>query len=92
MLGRTILTTLTVQLSMLTFFFWGTGTLKNFALTLTIGLAFGTYSTIYIALPVTEWLDKALFSRIGKKGTPGSGKSGGKAPPIRVKSEPVSAD
>jgi preprotein translocase subunit SecF len=67
MLGRTILTTLTVQLSLLAFFFWGTGTLKSFALTLTIGLAFGTYSTIYIALRSPEYLDKALFSRIGKR-------------------------
>jgi preprotein translocase subunit SecF len=68
MLGRTILTTATVQMSMLAFFFWGTGTLKNFALSLTIGLAFGTYSTIYIALPVTEWFDKKLFSRLGGGG------------------------
>jgi preprotein translocase subunit SecF len=90
MLGRTILTTLTVQMSVLAYFFWGTGTLKSFALTLTIGLAFGTYSTIYIALPVTEWLDKAIFSRIGKKGGPG-GKSG-KPRSERVKMEPVPAD
>jgi preprotein translocase subunit SecF len=68
MLGRTILTTATVQMSMLAFFFWGTGTLKNFALALTIGLLFGTYSTIYIALPVTEWFDKKLFSRLGGGG------------------------
>lgn len=91
MLGRTILTTLTVQLSMITFFVWGTGTLKSFALTLTIGLAFGTYSTIYIALPVTEWFDKLLFSRMGKKG-PSGGKSGGKSRGSLAKSEPVTAD
>jgi len=65
MLGRTILTTATVQMSMITFFVWGTGTLKNFALSLTIGLIFGTYSTIYIALPVTEWLDRHMFSKLG---------------------------
>jgi len=92
MLGRTILTTLTVQLSMLTFFFWGTGTLKSFALTLTIGLIFGTYSTIYIALPVTEWFDKAIFSRMGKKGGPTGGGKSGKAREPRVKIEPVPAD
>ena len=88
MLGRTILTTLTVQLSVLGLFFWGTGTLKSFALTLTIGLLFGTYSTIYIALPITEWLDRLLFSRIGK----GGGASGGKARESRAKTEPVPAD
>jgi preprotein translocase subunit SecF len=73
MLGRTILTNATVQMSLLAFFIWGTGTLKNFALTLTIGLLFGTYSTIYIALPVTEWLDRVLFSRIGQGGPGGTG-------------------
>jgi preprotein translocase subunit SecF len=76
MLGRTILTTLTVQLSVLAFFVWGTGTLKNFALTLTIGLAFGTYSTIYIALPVTEWFDRVVFAKLG--GGPGVGPKGPK--------------
>jgi preprotein translocase subunit SecF len=92
MLGRTILTTLTVQMSLLAFFFWGTGTLKSFALTLTIGLIFGTYSTIYIALPVTDWLDTVLFSRVGKGPPKGpSGSSGGKSRESR-KSEPVSVD
>lgn len=76
MLGRTILTTGTVQMSVLAFFIWGTGTLKNFALSLTIGFVFGTYSTIYIALPVTEWLDKVLFSRFGGP-TAGGGRKRG---------------
>jgi preprotein translocase subunit SecF len=73
MLGRTILTTATVQMALLAFFIWGTGTLKSFALTMTIGLIFGTYSTIYIALPVTEWLDRVLFSRMGQSGGAGGG-------------------
>jgi preprotein translocase subunit SecF len=75
MLGRTILTNATVQMSLLAYFVWGTGTLKSFALTLTIGLIFGTYSTIYIALPVTEWLDRVLFSRLGQGGQ-GGGSAG----------------
>lgn len=65
MLGRTILTNATVQMSLLAFFIWGTGSLKEFALSLTIGMVLGTYSTIYVALPLTEWLDRALFQRIG---------------------------
>jgi preprotein translocase subunit SecF len=79
MLGRTLLTNLTVQMSIMAFFIWGTGTLKNFALTLTIGMILGTYSTIYIALPVTEWFDKALFSRLGGGPRRGSGKKGSKS-------------
>jgi len=89
MLGRTILTTATVQMSMITFFVWGTGTLKNFALSLTIGLIFGTYSTIYIALPVTEWLDKRLFSRLGGGGVAGGSK--GKSGRSKAKRAPAAA-
>ncbi|HTQ04434.1 MAG TPA: protein translocase subunit SecF [Polyangiaceae bacterium] len=82
MLGRTILTTATVEMSMLAFFIWGTGTLKNFAFSLTVGLIFGTYSTIYIALPVTEWLDKVLFSRMsGGTGGPSGGSRGSRGRP-----------
>lgn len=83
MLGRTLLTNATVQMSILSFFFWGTGTLKNFALTLTIGMVLGTYSTIYIALPFTEWFDKVLFSRLrgggGSRRGPGKKKSARRA-------------
>lgn len=74
MLGRTILTNATVQISLLAFFVWGTGTLKEFALSLTIGMVLGTYSSIYVALPATEWLDKALFQRLGA-GSSGKGAS-----------------
>ena len=66
MLGRTILTNGCVQMCLLAFFVWGTGTLKDFALTLTIGMVLGTYSTIYIALPLTESLDRWFFSKIGR--------------------------
>jgi preprotein translocase subunit SecF len=77
MLGRTILTSGTVLLSLIAFFFWGTGTLKSFALTLTIGIAFGTYSTIYVALPVTEWFDRVLFQRLRGGGGPNRGGGSG---------------
>ena len=76
MLGRTLLTNATVQISLLAFFVWGTGTLKDFALSLTIGMVLGTYSTIYVALPLTEWLDRVVFARVGaqgKKRTPSKG-------------------
>jgi preprotein translocase subunit SecF len=68
MLGRTLLTNGTVQTSMLAFFIWGTGTLKDFALALTIGMVLGTYSSIYVALPVTEWLDRVFFQKLGSAG------------------------
>jgi preprotein translocase subunit SecF len=65
MLGRTLLTSSTVIISLLAFFIWGTGELKDFSLALVIGVVLGTYSSIYVALPLTEWLDHALFSKVG---------------------------
>lgn len=66
MLSRTILTSGTTIFSLLAFFIWGTGTLKDFALTLIIGLVLGTYSSIYVALPLTDSLDRRFFSKIGQ--------------------------
>jgi preprotein translocase subunit SecF len=67
MLARTILTSGTTILGLSAFFVWGTGTLKDFSLTLIIGMVLGTYSSIYIALPLTWWLDRTLFSRVTKQ-------------------------
>ena len=64
MLSRTVLTSGTTIFSLIAFFVWGTGTLKDFALTLIIGLVLGTYSSIYIALPLTEWLDRKVFAQM----------------------------
>ncbi|HEY4158227.1 MAG TPA: protein translocase subunit SecF, partial [Polyangiaceae bacterium] len=76
MLGRTILTSSTVVISLLAFFIWGTGELKDFSLALVIGVVLGTYSSIYVALPLTEWLDHTLFSKMGQ----GAKKKGPKGP------------
>lgn len=67
MLGRTLLTSSTVVIALLGFFIWGTGELKDFSLALVIGAVLGTYSSIYVALPLTEWLDHTLFSKVGRK-------------------------
>jgi preprotein translocase subunit SecF len=70
-----------VQISVLGLFVWGTGTLKEFALALTVGMVLGTYSSIYVALPLTEWLDRVLFQRMGSAGK-GTGVSKGTAPAV----------
>ncbi len=67
MLSRTLLTSATTIFSLLAFFVWGTGAIEEFALTLVIGLLLGTYSSIYIALPVTEWLDRKFFAKVAAK-------------------------
>ena len=46
-LSRTILTSGATMLSMVAFFIWGTGVIKDFALAMVIGIVAGTYSSIY---------------------------------------------
>lgn len=76
-LNRTVLTSGTTVFSLVCFFIWGTGTLKDFAFTLIIGMALGTYSSIYVALPITAWFDRTIFKqRPGRKAI--AGKAGAK--------------
>ncbi len=64
-LSRTILTSSATMLSVLAFFVWGTGVIKDFALAMVIGILAGTYSSIYVAAPLTEWIDSLLRKRQG---------------------------
>lgn len=59
-LSRTLLTSLSTLLSVLAFFIWGTGVIKDFAFGMVVGIVAGTYSSIYVAAPLTEWIDKRL--------------------------------
>lgn len=54
-LGRSINTTLTVLLPLVSIFFFGGETLKYFALTLIIGFSLGAYSSIFIASTLLVW-------------------------------------
>jgi len=60
-LSRTVLTSGATLLSILAFFVWGTGVIKDFALALLVGIVAGTYSSIYVAAPLTEWIDRKFF-------------------------------
>ncbi len=62
-LSRTILTSGATMLSVLAFFIWGTGVIKDFALAMVIGIVAGTYSSIYVAAPLTEWIDTKMAKR-----------------------------
>jgi preprotein translocase subunit SecF len=62
-LSRTILTSGATMLSILAFFFYGTGVIKDFMLALVVGIIAGTYSSIYVAAPLTEWIDSKMASR-----------------------------
>ncbi len=69
-LSRTILTSGATMLSVVAFFIWGTGVIKDFALAMVIGIIAGTYSSIYVAAPFTEWVDEMMTRRGKKKGKP----------------------
>jgi len=69
-LSRTILTSGATMLSVLAFFIWGTGVIKDFALAMVVGIIAGTYSSIYVAAPLTEWIDKRMAK--GQRGPSGS--------------------
>jgi SecD/SecF fusion protein len=51
-LSRTIMTTVTVLVSVLVLFIFGGETLRGFSFALLIGVIFGSYSTIFIAVPI----------------------------------------
>ncbi len=59
-LSRTILTSGATMLSVVAFAIWGTGVIKDFAIAMIIGIVAGTYSSIYVAAPLTEWIDGLL--------------------------------
>jgi preprotein translocase subunit SecF len=62
-LGRTILTSLTVFLSIIALFILGRGDIKNFALLMLVGIFEGAYSTIFIASPIVYMWTRASDRR-----------------------------
>lgn len=62
-LSRTIITSSVTMLSILGFFIWGTPVIKDIAFALMVGFISGTYSTIYIATPAVEWIDRRFFNK-----------------------------
>jgi len=75
-LSRTINTTLTTIIPILTLYFFGGSILSDFALALFIGMVAGTYSSIFIASPLLlEW--NKIF-KIHQKGFRITGKNGKK--------------
>ncbi len=63
MLSRTLVTSMTTILSVVAFLFLGAGVLQDIAFALIVGVAVGTFSSVYIAAPTTEWIDRRFFRR-----------------------------
>jgi preprotein translocase subunit SecF len=80
MLGRTVITSGTAILSLVPFLVWGTNALQDFAYTLIVGMVCGVYSTVFVALPLTHWLDRVLLKKRRATG-------GRRAPQPRAKRE-----
>ncbi len=57
-LGRTIITTVTTMLAVISLFAFTTGDMKDFALALLVGMTSGAYSTIYIASAFINFVAK----------------------------------
>ena len=55
-LSRTIITSITTLLALLSIFFFGGEILKGFSFAMILGVLFGTYSSIYIANPILVFL------------------------------------
>jgi preprotein translocase subunit SecF len=56
-LGRTVITTATTMLAVLSLFIFTTGSMRDFALALLVGMVSGVYSTIFIAVGFVNFWD-----------------------------------
>jgi len=65
-LSRTFITTLTTMLAVLSLFIFTTGSMKDFALALIVGMISGTYSTIFIASAFVNWWDGVARKRASR--------------------------
>jgi preprotein translocase subunit SecF len=57
-LGRTFLTSFATALSLIGLLVYGVGTIFDFAMAMLVGIISGTYSTWFIAAPMTIWLEE----------------------------------
>jgi len=67
-LGRTVITTVTTLLAVAALYFFTSGSIKDFALALIVGIVSGTYSTIFIATGFVHLWDKYGGKRQAKAG------------------------
>ena len=62
-LSRTLLTSFTTILAVLAVAFFARGTIQDFAIAMIVGIVVGTYSSIYVAAPLSILIDKRFFRR-----------------------------
>ncbi len=69
-LGRTALTSFATALSLVGLLAYGVGTIFDFAFAMLVGIVSGTYSTWFIAAPMTIWLEQRALR---KRAAPAAG-------------------
>lgn len=62
-LSRTIITSLTVLMVTIVLVIFGGPVIFGFAFALTFGVIVGTYSSIYVASPITVWIDRHFYQK-----------------------------
>jgi preprotein translocase subunit SecF len=62
-LGRTFLTSFATALSLIGLLIYGVGTIFDFSAAMLVGIVSGTYSTWFIAAPMTIWLEERAEKR-----------------------------
>ncbi len=67
MLGRTFSTTATVILTLLSMFIFGGETIRGFIFAMLFGIFIGTYSSVFIASPITVEMEKLISMARTKK-------------------------
>jgi preprotein translocase subunit SecF len=65
-LARTVLTSFVTALSLVGLLIFGVGEIWDFAMAMLVGIIVGTYSSVYIASPLTIWLDERSAARDGR--------------------------
>jgi preprotein translocase subunit SecF len=65
-LTRTLITSGTTFLAVLALYVFGGEVLRGFSFTLVVGVVVGTYSTMFIAVPIVNW----WYARISKRAAP----------------------
>ncbi len=65
-LARTLLTSFVTALSLIGLLIFGVGEIWDFAMAMLVGIIVGTYSSVYIASPLTIWLDERAAAREGR--------------------------
>lgn len=62
-LERTLITSGTTFVSSLALWIFADGTVSDIAFAITLGIFFGTYSSIYVAAPIVVWFDQLKASK-----------------------------